>query len=68
MTKRKEHIVTYTLDEIKKMKSRTDSRRVQNTSEKQIAEQADKDPDVALLTDEELAEFRLATTKKGKSK
>lgn len=65
MSKRKERIITYTLDELKNMKSRTDSRRVRNTSEKQIADQASKDSDVALLTDKELAEFRPAKKKRG---
>jgi hypothetical protein len=48
---------TYTLEELKKMKSKTDHERVKNTTEKEIMEQSISDPDTPYLTDEELKEF-----------
>jgi hypothetical protein len=48
---------TYTLEELKKMKGKTDLERVKNTTEKDIMEQSISDPDTPYLTDEELKEF-----------
>jgi hypothetical protein len=47
----------YTLEELRKMKSKTDLDRVKNTTEKDIMEQAISDPDAPYLTDEELKEL-----------
>lgn len=48
---------TYTLEELRKMKGKTDLERVKNTTEKDIMEQSISDPDTPYLTDEELNEF-----------
>ncbi len=48
---------TYTLEELKKMKSKTDIERFKNTSEKEIMEQSISDPDTPYLTDDELKEL-----------
>jgi len=48
---------TYTLEEIKKMKSKTDVDFFNKTTEKDIMEQTISDPDTPNLTDEELKEF-----------
>ena len=48
---------TYTLEELKKMKGKTDLERIKNTTEKDIMEQSISDPDTPYLTDEELKEF-----------
>jgi len=47
----------YTLEELRKMKGKTDLERVKNTTEKDIMEQSISDPDTPYLTDEELNEF-----------
>ena len=48
---------TYTLEEIKKMKSKTDVDFFNKTTEKDIMEQSISDPDTPYLTEEELKEF-----------
>ena len=48
---------TYTLEELRKMKSKTDLERIKNTSEVDIMEQSIADPDTPYLTDEELKEL-----------
>lgn len=48
---------TYTLEELKKMKSKTDIERFNKTSEKEIMEQSISDPDTPYLTDDELKEL-----------
>lgn len=48
---------TYTLEELEKMKSKTDLDRVKKTTEKDIMEQSISDPDTPYLTEEELKEF-----------
>jgi len=48
---------TYTLEEIKKMKSKTDVDFFNKTTEKDILEQTISDPDTPYLTDEEIKEF-----------
>ena len=48
---------TYTLEELKKMKSKTDVDFFNKTTEKDIMEQTISDPDTPNLTDEELKEF-----------
>jgi hypothetical protein len=49
---------TYTLEEIKKLKSRTDYKRLKNITEEEIEKAAAEDPDSALPTDEELKKFK----------
>ncbi|MEC8010444.1 MAG: hypothetical protein VX185_06730 [Pseudomonadota bacterium] len=48
---------TYTLEELRKMKSKTDVELAKNTTEKDIMEQSISDPDTPYLTDDELKEF-----------
>jgi hypothetical protein len=48
---------TYTLDELQKMKSKTDVERFKKTTEKEIMEQSISDPDTPYLTDKELKEL-----------
>ncbi len=48
---------TYTLEEIKKMKSKTDIGFFNKTTEKDIMEQSISDPDTPYLTDKDLKEF-----------
>jgi len=55
---------TYSLEELKKMKSKTDVERFKNTSEKEIMEQTIADPDLPNLSEEELKEFELAKDRK----
>jgi hypothetical protein len=55
---------TYSLEELKKMKSKTDVERFKNTSEKEIMEQTISDPDLPNLSEEELKEFQLAKDRK----
>lgn len=55
---------TYTLEELKKMKGKTDLERVKNTTEKEIMEQSISDPDTPYLTDEELKEFTIPEERK----
>lgn len=55
---------TYSLEELKKMKSKTDVERFKNTSEKEIMEQTISDPDLPNISEEELKEFQLAKDRK----
>jgi hypothetical protein len=48
---------TYTLEELRKMKGKTELDRVKDTTEKDIMEQSISDPDFPYFTDEELKEF-----------
>ena len=57
---------TYTLEELRKMKSKTDLERVKNTTEKEIMEQSISDPDTPYLTDKELKEFTTPEERKKK--
>ncbi len=57
---------TYTLEELKKMKSRTDVDRFKSTSEQEIMEQSISDPDTPYLTDEELGELSTPEERKKK--
>ena len=51
---------TYSLEELKEMKGKTDLERIKKTTEKDIMEQSMSDPDTPYLTDEELKEYHLA--------
>jgi hypothetical protein len=57
---------TYTLEELKKMKSKTDIERFKKTSEKEIMEQSISDPDTPYLTDDELNELTTPEERKKK--
>lgn len=57
---------TYTLEELRKMRSNTDLERVKNTSEVDIMEQSIADPDTPYLTDDELKEFTTPEERKKK--
>ncbi len=48
---------TYTLEELRKMKGRTNIDRFEKTSEKEIREQSMADPDTPYLTEDEVKEF-----------
>lgn len=56
----KERIVRYTKDEIKKLKGKTDLGRVRKTSDEEIKQQVEHDPDSYLPSDEELKKFKPA--------
>ena len=53
-------IKRYTMEEIKKMKSKSDIKKFKETTEKDILEQSIADPDTPILTDKELKEMRPA--------
>lgn len=57
---------TYTLEELRKMKSKSDLERIKNTSEVDIMEQSIADPDTPYLTDEELKELTTPEERKKK--
>lgn len=59
---------TYTLDEIKKMKSKTDVDFFNKTTEKDIKEQSLADPDTPYLTEEDLKEFTTPEERKKNDK
>ncbi len=59
---------TYTLEELRKMKGKTDIERVKNTTEKDIMEQCLSDPDTPYLTDAELKEFTSPEERKKRDK
>lgn len=54
------NIKRYTLDELEKMKSRSDQKRFDETTEKDILEQGMADPDTPVPTQEELKKMKLA--------
>ena len=58
------NIKRYTLEEIEKMKSRSDKKKFDATTEKDILEQSIADPDTPILTDKELKEMKLAKERK----
>lgn len=49
---------SYTEEELKKLKSKTDYERLKNMTEEEIEQAAKDDPDSALPTDEELKKFK----------
>lgn len=54
----KEKIVRYTKEELKKLKGKTDHEYVGNTTDKEIENQVENDPDSYIPTDEELEKFQ----------
>jgi len=59
-----ENITRLTLQQIRKLKSLSDSKRFAETTEEEIDRQIAEDPELYQLTDEELAEFELARSNK----
>lgn len=57
---------TYTLEELKKMKSKTDVERFKKTTEKEIMEQSISDPDTPYPTEKELKELTTPEERKKK--
>lgn len=49
---------SYTLEQIKKLKSKTNYERLKNMTDEEVERAAKDDPDSALPTDEELKEFK----------
>lgn len=61
-------IKRYTMEEIKKMKSKSDIKKFKETTEKDILEQSIADPDTPILTDKELKEMKPAKERKNGKK
>ncbi|WP_141699239.1 hypothetical protein [Candidatus Thiosymbion oneisti] len=57
---------TYTPEELRGMKSRTDIAKFKRTTEKEIRKQSVADPDTPYLTDSEIKEFQSVDEGKGK--
>ncbi len=57
-------IKRYTSNEIDKMKSKSDQKKFDDTTEKDILEQSLADPDTPILTQKELREMKLAKDRK----
>lgn len=57
---------TYTLEELRKMKSKTNIEHFKKISEKEIMEQSIADPDTPYLNDKELAELTSPEERKNK--
>lgn len=49
---------TYSLEDLKKLKSKTDYERLKKMTDEEIERAAEEDPDSALPTDEELKKFK----------
>jgi hypothetical protein len=58
----------YTLAELKKMKSKTNTKQFNETTEKDILEQTMADADLPNLTDKELTDFKQAKGKQTDAK
>ncbi len=63
-----EEIKRYTMEEIEKMKSKSDLEKIKSTTEKDIIEQSLADPDTPILTKEELREMKLASERKNEER
>ena len=57
-------IKRYTSDEVDKMESKSDKKKFDETTEKEILEQSLADPDTPILTKKELREMKLAKERK----
>jgi hypothetical protein len=60
-------VKSYSLEELKKMKSKTDVDKFNSTSEKEILEQSISDPDTPVLNKKELEELKPAKKKDTKN-
>lgn len=56
----KPKIVSYTKDELKKKKGKTDFDKLRKTTDRDIDEQVKNDPDLVIPTEKELEEFKPA--------
>ena len=63
-----ENIRRISLNQIRKLKSLSNSKKVNSMTEEEIAKIIDEDPDLYHLTESELAEFELAGVKKYETK
>lgn len=61
-------IKRYSMEEIEKMKSKSDIKKFKATTEKDILEQCMADPDTPILTDKELKEMKLSRERKNGKK
>jgi fructose-1-phosphate kinase PfkB-like protein len=53
-----ERIVRHSKDDLKKLKGKTSFKKVSETSDKEIEQQVEKDPDLTIPNEEELKEFK----------
>lgn len=58
------NIKKYSLDEIEKMESKSDKKKFDETTEKEVLEQIIADPDAPRLTQGELKELKLVNERK----
>jgi hypothetical protein len=59
-----ERITRITLEQARKLRGLSDSKRINQVSDEEIDKIIDSDPDLHHLTDEELAQFKLARNRK----
>lgn len=59
-----ERITRITLEQARKLRGLSDSKRINQVSDEEIDKIIDSDPDLYHLTDEELAHFKLARNRK----
>lgn len=59
-----EETTRLTLQQIRKLKSLSDAKKFNETTEEEIDKQIAEDPDLYQLTDDDLAQFELARSKK----
>lgn len=63
-----ENIRRMSLDQIRKLKSLSNSKKVNSMTEQEISKIIDEDPDLYHLTDTELSQFELAGVKSNEQK
>lgn len=63
-----ENIRRMSLDQIRKLKSLSNSKKVNSMTEQEISKIIDEDPDLYHLTDTELSQFELAGVKNNEQK
>lgn len=59
-----ERITRITLEQARKLRGLSDSKRINQVSDEEIDKIIESDPDLYHLTDEELAQFKLARNRK----
>ena len=62
-----EKITRLSLEQIRKLRGLSNSKKFDNTTDEDISKQIELDPDLYELTDEELAEFDLARNRQWES-
>ncbi len=55
-----EKIVRYALEDLRKIKGKSNWEKIDNTTDEEIAIQVEDDPDLVIPTEEELTEFTLS--------